>query len=408
MLVPYVNNGTMIGMGAGLKIWLKVRPIRTTLIEYPGRYFQGISCTTSMKLNQQHIDYVRREFARMQTKQDIATLLSYAANALYNKECDPILSDHLIFYANPKLCGNSYNTFGIRKKSGGKRLINAPVDELKFIHCSLNFVLQCIHTPHKAATGFVLNKSIVDNATQHVGNKYVYNIDLKDFFHSFDRNRVKLGFMYEPFNLNGKREPLAYFLACLCTISLEIDGETKSLLPQGSPTSPTISNILCEKLDHRLTGLAKRFGTHYSRYADDITFSSSQNIFKGKDFLKELHRIIEEDQHLKINQEKTRLQDSLYQQEVTGLVVNVKVNVKQRYVKRLRMWLHYWEKYGYDKAKEIFLKDYFIDKGHVKKGKPNFENVLNGKLEFLKMVKGINDGTYSKLKERFDYCRLRK
>jgi len=96
------------------------------------------------------------------------------------------------------------------------------------------------------------------------------------------------------------------------------------------------------------------------------------------------------------------LQKSAHRQEVTGLIVNDKVNVRKRYIKQIRMWLYYWEKYGYEKAQQIFIKDYIADKGHVKKGKPNLVNVLDGKLEFLKMVKGFQDATYLKLKQRFD------
>ncbi|MCS6834005.1 MAG: reverse transcriptase domain-containing protein, partial [Flammeovirgaceae bacterium] len=138
---------------------------------------------------------------------------------------------------------------------------------------------------------------------------------MKDFFHTFDRNRVKMAFMYEPFNLKGDREPLAFLLASLCTHPLEIEGEIKTVLPQGSPTSPTLTNILCRKLDRRLTGLANRFGATYTRYADDITFSSSHNIYKDEEFEKELKRIIEEDRKLVINEEKTRLQKATYRQE---------------------------------------------------------------------------------------------
>jgi len=96
------------------------------------------------------------------------------------------------------------------------------------------------------------------------------------------------------------------------------------------------------------------------------------------------------------------LQKSAHRQEVTGLIVNDKVNVRKRYIKQIRMWLYYWEKYGYEKAQQIFIKDYIAEKGHVKKGNPNLVNVLDGKLEFLKMVKGVEDGTYKGLKERFD------
>jgi hypothetical protein len=355
-----------------------------------------------MKLEQAHIDQIRKQFAEMKSKEDLVKLLSDAKNMLYGEECKPVQLKSLTYYANPTLCKKRYQTFKIKKKSGQDRIIHAPVKGLKSILRSLNFVLQCVYEPHKAATGFVLEKSIVDNAKKHVGHRYVLNMDLKDFFHTFDRNRVKMGFIYEPFNLNGEREPLAFLLASLCTHPLEIDGEVKTVLPQGSPTSPTLTNILCRKLDRRLTGLAKRFGAVYTRYADDITFSSYHNIYKNEEFQKELKRIIEEDQKLVINPNKTRLQKAGHRQESTGLIVNDKVNVRRRYVKQIRMWLYYWEKYGYEKAEQIFKRDYIADKGHVKKMNAHLKNVLNGKLEFLKMVKGAEDGTYKKLKERFD------
>jgi hypothetical protein len=259
-----------------------------------------------------------------------------------------------------------------------------------------------VYEPHAAATGFVLGKSIVDNALKHVGHNYVLNIDLKDFFHSFDRNRVKMGFVQEPFNLIGNKEPIAFLLASLCTHSFEINGEIKQVLPQGSPTSPTITNILCKKLDRRLNGLAKRFGATYSRYADDITFSSPHNIYSDTVFNSELKRIIEEDQKMVINTKKTRLQKTGHRQEVTGLIVNEKVNVHRRYVKQIRMWLYYWEKYGYEKAEQLFLRDYIADKGHVKNIQARLKNVLDGKLQFLKMVKGADDRTYLILRRRFD------
>jgi hypothetical protein len=349
-----------------------------------------------------HISQIRKQFAELQSKEDLVKLLTDAKNLLYGEECKPVQLKALTYYANPTICKNRYKTFSIKKKSGADRKIHAPVKGLKSILHSLNFVLQCMYEPHAAATGFVLGKSIVDNAKTHVGHNYVLNMDLKDFFHTFDRNRVKMGFMYEPFNLNGDKEPLAFLLASLCTHPFEIDGEVKTVLPQGSPTSPTITNLLCKKLDHRLTGLANRFGVTYTRYADDITFSSPHNIYKNEEFNKELNRIIEEDQKLVVNPKKTRLQKAGYRQEVTGLTVNDKINVQRKYVKQIRMWLYYWEKYGYEKAEQIFQRDYIADKGHVKNHKARLARVLDGKLEFLKMVKGGEDGTYQGLKEKFD------
>lgn len=358
--------------------------------------------TLDMKIEQKHIDQVRKQFTELQTKKDLVKLLSDAKNMLYGKSCKPVQLKSLTYYANPKVSKKRYQTFTIKKKSGTNRTIHAPVRGLKSILRALNFVLQCIYEPHKSVTGFVLEKSIVDNAKKHVGRHYVLNMDLKDFFHSFDRNRVKMGFMYEPFNLNGQKEPLAFLLACLCTHPFEIDGEIKTVLPQGSPTSPTLTNILCKKLDRRLNGLAKRFGATYTRYADDITFSALHNIYNDEVFNQELKRIIEEDQKLIINPKKTRLQKAGYRQEATGLIVNDKVNVRRRYVKQIRMWLYYWEKYGYEKAEQIFKRDYLEDKGHVRNMDAHLVNVLDGKLEFFRMVKGVEDGTYKGLKERFD------
>lgn len=355
-----------------------------------------------MMIEQKHIEQIRNQFDNMQTKEDLVNLLSAAKVMLYGDRSTAVRLKDLTFFANPKICKNRYKTFTVKKKTGGDRTIHAPVEGLKSILRILNFVLQCIYKPHKAATGFVAGKSIIDNAKKHVGHHYVLNMDLKDFFHSFDRNRVKMGFMYGSFNLNGDKEPLAFLLSCLCTHPFEIGGVIKTVLPQGSPTSPTITNILCEKLDRRLAGLGNRFGVTYTRYADDITFSSLHNIYNDVTFQDELKRIVEEDQRLVINPKKTRLQKSGYQQEVTGLIVNEKVNVRKRFVKQIRMWIYYWEKYGYNKAEEIFRRDYTSDKGHVKKGTPLLENVISGKLEFLRMVKGEKDGTYLKLKERFE------
>ncbi|QED36698.1 RNA-directed DNA polymerase [Antarcticibacterium arcticum] len=356
-----------------------------------------------MKTNPDQKTYIRKKFAAMTCKRDLLVLLNEAQGMMYGEKGRHFRLKDLTYYANPDLCKKRYSTFIIAKKNGGERTINAPVKGLRIILRSLNFILQAISEPHAAATGFVPDRSIVDNARAHVGKHYVYNLDIKDFFHSFDRNRVKMGFMRKPFNLkaNENKEKLAFFLSCLCTHPFEVEGEMKTVLPQGSPTSPTITNILCKNLDRRLNGLAKKYNLSFTRYADDITFSSSHNIFKDEEFQKELQRIIEEDQQLVINPTKTRLQKTCYRQEATGLIVNEKVNVKRDYVKQLRMWLYYWEKYGEVRAEQIFQRNYNLDKGHVKPEHPGMANVIAGKLEFLKMVKGDEDPTYKKLRERF-------
>ncbi|MCB0517813.1 MAG: RNA-directed DNA polymerase [Saprospiraceae bacterium] len=357
----------------------------------------------------------------MKTKEELLELVNFAKTLVYGEKAKPVPLRTLTYYGNIQVAGSAYKEFSIRKKSGGVRKIHSPVKGLKPIQKALNLILQCVFTPHQAATGFVPEKSIVDNARVHRGMNYVYNIDLKDFFPSVDMNRVKACLRLPPFNVIYTDEaPLAFLIANLCCTPIEVErkndkGEWEkkvmNVLPQGAPTSPTVTNIICQRLDRKLTGLARKYGAQYTRYADDITFSSMHNIYEEssefiklnegyRNFIRDMVKIIE-GQRFSINPKKTRLQKSAYRQEVTGLVVNEKVNVRRRYVKQIRRWLYLWERYGYVQAEAIFRNDYRADKGHVKKGEPSLQNVLDGKLLFLKMVKGGGDGTFSKLLERF-------
>ena len=136
--------------------------------------------------------------------------------------------------------------------------------------------------------------------------------------------------------------------------------------------------------------------------ASDITFSSMHNVYQSNsEFLKELVRIIAE-QGFHIKKTKTRLQRDGYRKEVTGLLVNDKVNVQKRYIKQLRMWLYYWETYGYARAHNYFVQQYIFDKGNNVNDKPDMINVIYGKLNYLKMVKGADNNLYLKLKIRFE------
>jgi len=384
--------------------------------------------------------YIQKLFKNMNSKEDFIFLLNEAKKTFYGDKIIPFeerqlnyyVNKNVVIYKNEKLFiskkeGNVeksfYNTFLIKKKSGGDRIIFSPVKGLKELQKALNIIIQCVHQPHPAATGFVFEKSIVDNAKVHVGQYFVCNLDLENFFPSVDQSRIWGRLLIEPFNLNNtpERKKIANMIASLVCTNMQVERLinkkwTKiftSVLPQGAPTSPTITNAICEKLDKKMAGVAKRFGLNYTRYADDITFSGKHNSYeispnnferiftKNSSFDKEIRKIISL-QNFKINEPKYRLQKDIFRQEVTGLVVNTKVNVTQRYTKTLRQWLYYWETYGYDKAYGMFVEKYFLDKGHFKKGHPNMAMVISGKLLYLKMVKGDNDGTYLKLKDRFD------
>jgi RNA-directed DNA polymerase len=355
-----------------------------------------------MSLDQPQIDSIRQQFASMQNKEELLALLNLAKSLLFEKGAEkPIKLNSLTWYSNTSLNVVRYQPFTVSKKSGGERTIHAPVGPLKTIQQCLNLVLQYVFTPHPAATGFVVAKSIADNARPHVGRPYVYNLDLKDFFPSVDFQRVKACLKLPPFNLNETREPLAFLIANLCCVRNTSD-PARAFLPQGAPTSPVLTNVVCQQLDRRLTGLAKRFGASYTRYADDMTFSSFTNVYQpGSEFCQELNRIITA-QRFVINPTKTRLQRTGYRQEVTGLVVNDKVNVSRRYIRTLRAMLHNWETLGYNEADMRFKQAYALDRAYSGKKPPALLSVLAGKLEFLKMVRGQEDALYSCYKQEFE------
>jgi retron-type reverse transcriptase len=450
-----------------------------------------------MKITNEHREEIRMKFADMQTIHDLLGLMNHAKPLIYGEKAKPFQLRQIFYYANPNLAQVRYKQFEISKKSGAKRIIHAPVEGLKSIQKVVSLILQCVFEPHKAATGFVFDKSIVDNARLHLNNRYVYNIDLKDFFPSVDQARVWKCFQLKPFNLIGTISPdnslynnilclsddngvrsiyimqgswlsilknskgeqviytqtdvnklvqegnflgtgdlseevitdlirtdimcknnrrsnrsyLANILASICCTEMSVERldengdwviQKRRVLPQGAPTSPVITNIVCQKLDFLLTKLAYKHGLVYSRYADDITFSSKHNVYQpDSEFLIELNEIIT-GQNFHIKESKTRLQKDGFRKEVTGLLVNDKVNVHKRYVKQLRMWIYYWEAYGKEKAEQIFKRDYFKDKGHVKNIETRMINVIQGKLNFMSMVKGPEDSTYKGLRERFD------
>lgn len=264
----------------------------------------------------------------------------------------------------------------------------------------VNEIFKAVYTPSDYVMGFTEGRSVVTNANKHKGHNYVFNTDLKDFFPSIHQARVWKRLQLKPLFF---KQPIANILAGLCSMKEKAeDGSIRYVLPQGAPTSPIITNMICDNLDRRLAGLAKRFGVVYSRYADDITFSSMHNVYNTSgEFRKELKRIVE-GQGFTMNEAKTRLQKLGSRQEVTGIIVSDKLNVSQKYVRDIRNILYIWRKYGYDAAFNKFFPKYKEARGHVKKGNPDMVNVLDGKLMYLKMVKGEDDSVYKRLRSQFD------
>ncbi len=267
---------------------------------------------------------------------DVAALMHFQPKALA-----------YILYRKPQ--ATKYSSFAVPKRGGGVRNIDAPSADLMLLQQRLSDLLQnCIEEINASrkfkdqlAHGFKRRRSIITNATKHKKRRYVLNIDLKDFFPSINFGRVR-GFFIK--DANFLLDPR------VATILAQI-ASYQSGLPQGAPCSPVISNLIGHVLDIRLCKLASANGCTYSRYADDITFSTNK-----PDFPSSLARRIPNNVHqwevgdkleeaitsagFAINPLKTRMQYRRSRQMVTGLVVNRKVNIRTEYRRTVRAMAH--------------------------------------------------------------------
>ena len=355
------------------------------------------------------IENIKDIALEMQNASDLLKLINTIKKDELGEHFHPYTKKQLLWFGNPNHVFHRYRNFEIPKKSGGKRQISAPYSQ-NYMHMLryIAIILQSIYQPSAHTMGFVPGKSIVDNAKAHVGMNYVFNIDLKDFFPSIEAPRIIARLKVKPFCFPWK---VAKAIAAICTMRVQEEGtepeekKYRYVLPQGSPASPVLTNLMCEKLDFLLSGLAKRFGLNYTRYADDITFSSMHNVYQERsDFRKELERIISE-QGFTINPNKTRLNIVGSRQEVTGLTVSHnKVNVARKYIKDLRGLLFIWEKYGYTEAGRRLTEhgQYPRVMWTGRRKGTSLSCVAAGKLAFLRMVKGESDSTYLKLMDRYN------
>ncbi len=296
----------------------------------------------------------------------------------------PISNQKLIYHL--KNVDKLYQSFQIPKKTGGVRTINAPQKSLKFIQHCLAFILQETYSPTKSVNGYVIERNVVTNAIGHANKNFVLNLDLENFFPSISIKRVSKVLQLPPVSAHPKVSSMIAKLCCF-----------QEALPQGAPTSPLLSNLICQRLDRRIEGLVKKHPITYTRYADDLTFSSDEPFQNG--FLSHLDNIIKEE-GFTINMEKVRLQLKNSRQEVTGITVNERVNVPQKFIREVRAMLHNWETLGYEAAQQKFLQHYVPKKANKKKEEAQLRNVVAGKINYLKMVRGGEDTVYQKLKEQ--------
>lgn len=304
---------------------------------------------------------------------------------------EPKSGRQIMRFASANARKSAYVGFTIPKKSGGQRKISAPVKPLKAIQTALNIVLQSIFVPDEHATGFVLEKSVKDNAMIHVGQTCIFNTDLENFFPSITKLMVRRA-LHRELGDRLQSNEVINIIVRICTVP---DSSGVEVLPQGAPTSPVLSNIVLKSLDKDMSKLAERMECKYSRYADDITFSHSKSIRRMSPFWQSrIYNIIAK-YGLKVNEKKTKTYVPGTRQEVTGVVVSDKINVPRSYIKQLRVLLHLWEKHGYAQAQIIFTRDFC--NGMEK----NLVNVIDGTINYLEMIKGKDDSTYRKFKSRF-------
>ena len=301
-----------------------------------------------------------------------------------------------ILYKQP--AANKYTTFQIPKRNGGQRTIKAPVDALKLLQRRLSDLLQdyvdevniANKRKDRTSNGFKRKRSIITNARQHRHRRWVFNLDLEDFFPSINFGRVR-GFLLKnrDFELHENVATVIAQIAC-----------HENSLPQGSPCSPVISNLITHLLDMRLVKLASEAGCTYSRYADDLTFSTNKKEFP-KDIAmpsgtegvashsclpgEALQKVIEHT-GFRINAKKTHLMYRTSRLNVTGLVVNKKINVRWEYRHNVRAMVHNLVRTGTFELFGVTQKDGLA----VLEKRPGTLNELHGMLGFIDSIDVYN------------------
>ena len=228
--------------------------------------------------------------------------------------------------------GYEYRSFKVRKKGGhGFREIDSPNHDLMQLQKRVYHKLLKRLRPHESATGFVQGKSIIDNATPHIGRAVVINIDLKDFFSSISWNRVYRGWRFLGWDVEAST-----ILTNICCY--------RKRLPQGAPTSPALSNLCNNLLDARLEGVSKKGGGRYTRYADDLTLSFPTFDDRHRGILRRVFQILASEDYEIQKKKRIRFQRSHQRQATTGIIVNNKLNLPRETRRKVRAMRYHLSK----------------------------------------------------------------
>ena len=276
-----------------------------------------------------------------------------------------------------------YQKFEIPKRNGQPREICAPNWQLRNVQRRL---LQSILQPvpvHDCAHGFVPGRSIFTNASAHVGNALILKFDLQEFFPTITFARVtglftSLGYFSNSafFSKDDDSHRVAATLARICVYAEKVPYFMTAYCPQGAPTSPAISNLICRRLDARCKGMAEKFGGTYTRYADDLTFSFPNTDLKVGRFRWWIDQICHQEGFY-VNHKKFRMMRSSRRQSVTGIVVNDCLRVPREKRRKFRAIIHDAQQNGLVAAA---------------RGRPGFANWMLGFAAYLNMIHPHEEG----------------
>ena len=285
----------------------------------------------------------------------------------------------------------NYHAFRVPKRNGKLRLIENPNDDLKKLQSRLAFYLQAVYHAQRpqCAYGFIRStveeadldgaRNIYSNALRHIESKWVLNLDLSDFFHSIDYRRIRQLFGATPFRFVREAAD------CLTGLTTY-----RGRLPMGAPTSPVLSNLVCVEMDHALIALARRHGWVYTRYADDMTFSSNQKFRKKA--LREIRATIQEHRFV-INERKWKLRKRGRGKpaEVTGLILKGrKPDLQPGYLRETRREI---ELYHYLSSEEMRRRK-VIDEAGLKR----LRQSIIGRINFVGFVRGDHHKSFHRLR----------
>jgi len=269
-----------------------------------------------------------------------------------------------------------YHTFERAKANGKVRVIHAPTPKLKTVQRWIAERIVLKTKPHKYSTAFFPGSTLVDNASPHVGRAIVVRMDLKDFFPSIKFNQVRRVFSSFGYTLQVSR-----LLANICCY--------EGHLVQGAPSSPAISNLVAKRLDTRVEGIKKflsrkepeesRLKFYYTRYADDLVFSSDQESLLS---ILPFVRQVVTSEGFAVNEDKLRIMRAARQQKVTGLVVNERLNAPSKQFELIRNVIHGIRHQGVGVAMQRWSEVHgqeIIDAAH-------FRQILSGKIAFIASV----------------------